>query len=201
MSLMLQSNEPSVVCNPQQNEVVESKNLQLLDITRALMIHMHIPKCFWSDALVTACYLINRMPSSVLDGTSPHSILFPHSPFFSLPPTVFWLFVMLTEPGFDKLNPRTTKCVLLGTFLDSKRLLVLQSYTSTITDVTFLEAQPYFPDTSSYGDSLLDIPLPTLDPLSPGPSATMPLQRSAPYMCTLDHPPACSHQLPWSLQI
>jgi hypothetical protein len=46
MSPMLESNEPSVVCNPQQNEVVESKNLQLLDITRALMIHMHIPRCF-----------------------------------------------------------------------------------------------------------------------------------------------------------
>jgi transposase InsO family protein len=62
---------------PQQNGVAERKNRHLLEVTRALLFQMNVPKLFWSDAVLTACYLINRMPSSVLNGKSPHSVLFP----------------------------------------------------------------------------------------------------------------------------
>jgi hypothetical protein len=61
---------------PQQNGVAECKNCHLLDVVHCLLIHMHVPKHFWSDAVLTANYLINRMPSSILDGASPHSLLY-----------------------------------------------------------------------------------------------------------------------------
>lgn len=35
---------------PQQNEVVEWKDKYLLEVTRALLFQMNIPKHFWSDA-------------------------------------------------------------------------------------------------------------------------------------------------------
>jgi len=35
------------------------------------MIHMHVPKYFLGNALLTACYLINRVSSSILHGDIP----------------------------------------------------------------------------------------------------------------------------------
>lgn len=55
------------------------KNSHLLDVAHCLLFHMHVPEQFWSDAVLTTCYFINRMPSSVLDGASPHSLLYPSS--------------------------------------------------------------------------------------------------------------------------
>ena len=60
--------ESSCAYTPQQNGVAERKNRHILEVARTMMIHGHVPHCFWADAVLTACYLINRMPSSVLDG-------------------------------------------------------------------------------------------------------------------------------------
>lgn len=50
----------------QQNEIVERKHRFLLDIVRTLIVTMNVLKYLWIDAIFCACYLINRMPSSVL---------------------------------------------------------------------------------------------------------------------------------------
>lgn len=59
------------VDTPSQNGVAKRKNRHLLETTRALLFQTKVPKKFWADAILTACFLINRMPSSVLDGDSP----------------------------------------------------------------------------------------------------------------------------------
>jgi len=33
-----------------------------------MMIHMSVPKYLWSDVVLNACHLINRLPLSFLDG-------------------------------------------------------------------------------------------------------------------------------------
>lgn len=78
-----------LVLTPQQNEVVERKNMYLLEITRCLLFQMNVPKSFWAYAIFTTCYLISKMPSFVLDSKSPHSILFPQECLFQLPPCIF----------------------------------------------------------------------------------------------------------------
>ncbi|KAG6422620.1 hypothetical protein SASPL_119199 [Salvia splendens] len=45
-------------------------------VARTLISHMHVPKYLWSDAVLTACFLINMMPSSVLHGDIPFSCLY-----------------------------------------------------------------------------------------------------------------------------
>ena len=42
-----------------------------------------IPLVFWSDCVLTACYLINRLPSSVLNGKSPFSLVYGREPSLS----------------------------------------------------------------------------------------------------------------------
>lgn len=72
--------QTSCAYTPQQNGVAERKNRHLIETTRTLLLHGHVPQTFWGDALLTACYLINRMSSSVLNNQIPHSILFPSQP-------------------------------------------------------------------------------------------------------------------------
>ena len=69
--------QTSCVDTPAQNGVVERKNRHLLETARALLFNMHVPKHLWVDAISTACFLINRMPSSVFNWDTPYHILFP----------------------------------------------------------------------------------------------------------------------------
>jgi hypothetical protein len=75
--------QTSCVDTPSRNGVAERKNRHLLETARALMFQMHVPKHFWADAVSTACFLINRMPSVVLNGETPYHTLFPNKPFVS----------------------------------------------------------------------------------------------------------------------
>lgn len=67
--------QTSCVGTPQQNGIVERKNHGLLENTPALMLQMHVPKRFWSQGVMTTSYLINRLPSRVLNFKSPMEIL------------------------------------------------------------------------------------------------------------------------------
>ena len=51
---------------PKQNAIAERKNKHLLEVPRAMMFYMNIPKYLWGDAILTASYLINRMPTKIL---------------------------------------------------------------------------------------------------------------------------------------
>ena len=109
--------QSSCAYTPQHNEVVELKNSHLVEIARTLLLHHKVPRRFWRDAILLACYLINRMSSSILHNQIPHSILLPNRPFFCLPPHVFncVCFVHILTTGQDRLSAKATKC-LLGLF-------------------------------------------------------------------------------------
>ena len=69
-SFMLQNDilhQTSYVDTPAQNGVAKRKNRHLLETGRALLFQMHVPKHFWADAVSTACFFINQIPSSVLN--------------------------------------------------------------------------------------------------------------------------------------
>lgn len=70
---------------PQQDGVAECKNRHLLDVVRCLMFHMSLPKHFWGHAVLTMCYLTNRLPTSALQVETLFSILHPNCSFFSIP--------------------------------------------------------------------------------------------------------------------
>ena len=108
--------QSSCAYTPQQNGVVKRKNRHLVETARTLLFHHKVPQRFWGDAILAACYLINRMPSSVLHDQIPHSVLLPNQPLFCLPPRVFGCvcFVHILTLGQDKLSVKATECVFLG---------------------------------------------------------------------------------------
>ncbi|KAM2954379.1 hypothetical protein FF1_032665 [Malus domestica] len=154
--------QTSCVGTPQQNGVAERKNRDLLEKTRALMIHMHVPKKFWSFAILTATYLINRLPSRVLGFKSPYEVLkgrkidLTHLKVFGCV-----CFVHIQTLNRDKLDARATKCVFMGYSTTQKGYKCFNPVTKKCTvsrDVKFKEDYPYF---TSQGEDLVDMfPLP-----------------------------------------
>lgn len=59
---------------PQQNEVVERKNRHLLKVARALLFSNKVPNYLWDEFVLTAPYVINRMPSEILNFQTPINI-------------------------------------------------------------------------------------------------------------------------------
>ena len=55
---------------------VGTKKSPFVEMTRTILFQNNVPKIFWSDAVLTATYLINRLPSSVLNFKSPLEIIF-----------------------------------------------------------------------------------------------------------------------------
>jgi hypothetical protein len=177
---------------PQQNEVAEHKNRHLVEITRTLLLHGNVPLRFGGDAVLTAGYLINRMPSSVINNKIPHSILFPNSPLHPIPPRVFGstCFVHNLSPGLDKLAARSLKCVFLGYHRSQKGYRcyshTLQRYLISA-DVTFFESVPYFGSNPVSPEPLQEstsTPFPTVINVPP---TIIPHQSMAPDPLLLDH--------------
>ena len=91
-SFMLQNDilhQISCVDTPSQNDVAKRKNRHLLETARALLFQMQVSKHFWTDVVSTTCFLINRMPSSVLNWDTPYYILFPNKLLFPIEPRIF----------------------------------------------------------------------------------------------------------------
>uniref|UniRef100_A0A2N9FUB4 Integrase catalytic domain-containing protein n=1 Tax=Fagus sylvatica TaxID=28930 RepID=A0A2N9FUB4_FAGSY len=166
--------QTSCVRTPQQNGIAERKNGPILAIARALMLQMHVPKSFWADAVLTATYLLNRMPSRVLKGKSPFEILFADKSPFSVPLKVFGCvsFVHNLNPSRDKLDPRAHKCIFLGYSRTQKGY---RCYSPSLqkhfvsADVTFFEDVPYYsPQGGQLQESILSSPvIPTPIPFAP----------------------------------
>ncbi|RVW17729.1 Retrovirus-related Pol polyprotein from transposon TNT 1-94 [Vitis vinifera] len=149
--------------------VAERKNRHLVETARTLLLHSHVPFRFWGDAILTACYLINRMPSSVLHDQIPHSLLFPDQPLYFLPPRVFGCtcFVHILTPGQDKLSAKAMKCLFLGYSRLQKgyRCYSLETHRYFISaDVTFFEDSPFFSTTSESLPVSEVLPIPIVSP-------------------------------------
>ena len=154
--------------------MAERKNRHLVETTRTLLLHHKVPQWLWGDAILAACYLINRMSSSVLHDQIPHSVLLPDQPLFCLSPLVFSCvcFVHILTPGQDKHSTKATKCVFLGYSPDTNRYFIS-------VDVTFFENSSF---SSTMNPSVPDIlsihlVLPSPDfPFLPTNVVTRPLQ-------------------------
>jgi transposase InsO family protein len=133
---------------PPQNGVAERKNRHILEVARSLMFTMNVPKFLWSEAVLTATYLINRTPSRILGMKTPCEMLIGENTFV-VPPKVFGCtcFVRDHRPSVNKLDPRAVKCIFVGYSSGQKgykcwspnerRLFVSM-------DVTFRESVPYY---------------------------------------------------------
>jgi hypothetical protein len=109
---------------------------------------MNVPKCFWSYGVLTATYLINHLPSHVLDFKSPLEVLQVTCPDLAhLKVFGCSYFVHLPSSQCDKLDSRATKCIFIRYSQIQKGYkcydpLLKKMYVSR--DVRFIEDILYF---------------------------------------------------------
>jgi hypothetical protein len=70
----------SAPCVPQQNGVVERKNCTLVEMARTMLDEHKTPRCFWPDAISTACYISNRIFLRSILNLTPFKLRFGHKP-------------------------------------------------------------------------------------------------------------------------
>ena len=67
----------------QQNGSAERKHRHIVEVGLTLLAHAHMPLKYWDEAFLTATFLINRIPSRVINFTTPLERLFKRKPDYS----------------------------------------------------------------------------------------------------------------------
>ena len=104
----------SIVKTPQQNRVAERKHRHLLDIARALRFHAGFLKIFWGECVLSATYIINKLPMANLSQKTPFEVLYGETPSYDELRAIGCLWYAARIGETDKFEPRARKCVLLG---------------------------------------------------------------------------------------
>ncbi|GJX23727.1 retrovirus-related pol polyprotein from transposon TNT 1-94 [Tanacetum coccineum] len=100
---------------PQQNGVAERMNRTLLERARTMLETASLGKSFWAEAVNTACYVINRSPSTAVELKTPiemwtgKPVNYSDLHIFGSP-----VYVMYNSQETTKLDPKSRKCLFLG---------------------------------------------------------------------------------------
>ncbi|GJR60066.1 ribonuclease H-like domain-containing protein [Tanacetum coccineum] len=124
------------------------------DYTRAVWVYLikskdeipyalgGIPLKMWTECILTSTYLINRLPSSVLNGKSPYEMIYKKCPTLSHLRVFGCLCFATIINNNDKFSSRYEKCVMIGysNFKKGYRLYSLDKHQFIFSrDVKFFE--------------------------------------------------------------
>lgn len=183
---------------PQQNGVVERKHKHLLEISRALLFQSKLPTKYWGDCVLTTTYIINRLPSFVLNNSLPYEKLHGVSPTYDHMKSFGCLcFATTPKTRRDKFQSRANAYVFLGYSCGKKgyRLLNLSNHSIFFSrdDVLHEHIFPYF---SSFSPSTF--PYSPIDHVTPSPPVLFPSTSTSTYSLFLSLRSAPAPMSPFS---
>ena len=175
--------------NSAQNGRVEKKHRHVVETGLALLAHASLPMPFWQYAFQTTTFLINRMPSQVLNHASPYFTLFHKEPDYRFLKVFGCLCYPFIHPyNNHKLQYRSVQCTFLGYSFNHKGYLCLDSATGrvyTTPHVVFDEHKFPLATTSPSTNDISDMVFPPAIITTSIPSPTCSSNHSAPPSSTL----------------
>jgi transposase InsO family protein len=100
--------------SPQQNGVAERKNRTLKEMMNAMLISSGLPQNLWGEAILSANYILNKLPQKKLDKT-PYELWKGRTPSYQFLKVWGCLAkVAVPIPKKIKIGPKTVDCVFIG---------------------------------------------------------------------------------------
>ena len=132
----------STADTPEQNGVAERKNRYLIEMGRCMLIDSKLNLRYWGEAIDTANYLQNRLPTRTTDKT-PYEMLYKKKPIVDhLRIFGCTAYVHIPKKSRRKLDIKAKKMVMVGYSNESKAYRLLDPATGKIVisrDVRFIE--------------------------------------------------------------
>ena len=129
--------------SPQSNGVAERKNRMLMDMVNAMLISSCVPKILWGEAILIACFILNRITRKDNDKT-PYELWRGRTPNVRILKVRGCLAkVAILEPKRKKIGHKTVDAIFLGYAHNSttNRFLVINSEISEISNNTIIESR------------------------------------------------------------
>jgi hypothetical protein len=99
----------------QQNGLAERSIRTVMNMTRCLLEQSGLDKRFWAEAMNTAVYLINRLPTAALDGDTPYHAAFgKHARMDHLRMFGCLAYVHVYDGQRKKIDPKAWRGILVG---------------------------------------------------------------------------------------
>ncbi|GJS59807.1 putative ribonuclease H-like domain-containing protein [Tanacetum coccineum] len=111
----------SVARTPQQNGVAERKNRTLIEAARTMLADSKLPTMFWTEAVSTACYVLNRVLVTRPHNKTPYELLSGKVPNIShLKPFGCHVTILNTSDHLGKFEGKADEGFLVGYSAHSK---------------------------------------------------------------------------------
>jgi hypothetical protein len=125
---------------------MEQKNRTLVEMTRMMLDEHRTPRCFWADAISTACYISNRIFLCLILHLTPFELRFGRKPSVSHFRPFGCKCFILKHGNLDKFESRSFDVILLGYTPHGRSYRVYNLENNTVVescDVTFDETTSY----------------------------------------------------------
>ncbi|GKF51192.1 ribonuclease H-like domain-containing protein, partial [Tanacetum coccineum] len=138
--------EFSVARTPQKNEVAERKNRTLIEATRTMLVDLKLPTTFWVEAVITACYVQNRVLAIKPHNKTPYELFLGRKPTLSfMRPFGCPVTILNTIDHLGKFDRKADKGFFIRYSINSKAFRVFNSRTRIVEEnlhVKFSEETP-----------------------------------------------------------
>ncbi|GJT40096.1 retrotransposon protein, putative, ty1-copia subclass [Tanacetum coccineum] len=129
--------------SPQQNGIAERKNRTLKEMVTAMLISSGMSQDMWGEAILTATYLLNKIPRKEKEET-PYELWMGRKPSYQYLRVWGCLAkVVVPTPKAQKIGPKSVDCIFIGYAKNSTayRFIVHESKNPDIQKNTIMESR------------------------------------------------------------
>ncbi|GJW32289.1 putative ribonuclease H-like domain-containing protein [Tanacetum coccineum] len=131
---------------PQQNGVVERKNRTLIEVARTMLADSKLPTMFWTEAVRTACYVLNRVLVTSPHNKTPYALLTGNIPTVShFKPFGCHVTILNTSDHLGKFDGKADEGYIVGYSASNKAYRVYNVRTKRVEETMnqrYLEEKP-----------------------------------------------------------